>query len=102
MELTARIHIEEGSYWADVPELPGCFASGDTLDELFESLREGVALYLADEGEESGRERAERLLADRTSFQVGVDAWQEIVAAMDRPAQARPELVELFSRPRPE
>jgi predicted RNase H-like HicB family nuclease len=54
MELTARIHIEDGSYWADVPELPGCFASGDTLDELFESLRERVALYLADEGEESG------------------------------------------------
>ncbi|HEU4392000.1 MAG TPA: type II toxin-antitoxin system HicB family antitoxin [Solirubrobacterales bacterium] len=55
MELTARIHVEDGSYWADVPELPGCFASGDTLDELFESLREGVALYLADEGEQSGR-----------------------------------------------
>jgi predicted RNase H-like HicB family nuclease len=54
MELTARIHIEEGSYWADVPELPGCFASGDTLDELFESLQEGVALYLADEGEQGG------------------------------------------------
>jgi predicted RNase H-like HicB family nuclease len=33
VELTARIHIEDGSYWADVPELPGCFASGDTLDE---------------------------------------------------------------------
>jgi len=28
MELTARIHIENGSYWADVPELRGCFASG--------------------------------------------------------------------------
>jgi predicted RNase H-like HicB family nuclease len=53
LELTARIHIED-SYWADVPELPGCFASGDTLDELFESLQEGVALYLADEGEQSG------------------------------------------------
>lgn len=49
MELTARIHTEEGSYWADVPELPGCFASGDTLDELFESLQEGVALHLAGE-----------------------------------------------------
>ena len=47
MELTARIHIEEGTYWADIPELPGCFASGDTLDELFESLQKGVALYLA-------------------------------------------------------
>ena len=55
MELTTRIHIEEGSYWADVPELPGCFASGDTLDELFEALQEGVALYLADEGRQNGR-----------------------------------------------
>ncbi len=54
MELTARIHIEEGSYWADVPELPGCFASGDTLDELFESLQEGVALHLADENDQGG------------------------------------------------
>ena len=54
MELTVRIHIENDSYWADVPELPGCFASGDTLDELFESLREGVAVYLADEGQKSG------------------------------------------------
>jgi len=54
MELTARIHIEEGSCWADVSELPGCFASGDTLDELFESLQEGIALYIADEGEQGG------------------------------------------------
>lgn len=42
-----------------MPEPPGCFASGDTLDELFESLQEGVALYLADEG------RAERPAARR-------------------------------------
>jgi predicted RNase H-like HicB family nuclease len=56
MELTARIHIEDsGGYWADVPQLPGCFASGDTLDELFDSLQEGIALYLSDEGEQSGR-----------------------------------------------
>lgn len=54
MELTACIHIEKGSYWADVPELPGCFASGDTLDELFHSLREGIGLCLADEGEQTG------------------------------------------------
>jgi len=54
MELTARIHIEDGSYWADVPELPGCFASGDTLDQLFESLQEGIALYLADDGGQRG------------------------------------------------
>ncbi len=49
MELTANIHVEDGSYWADVPELPGCFASGDTLDELFDSLQEGIQLYLDEE-----------------------------------------------------
>ena len=54
MEVTARIHIEDDSYWADVPELPGCFASGETLDELFDSLREGVALYLAEQGDDPG------------------------------------------------
>ena len=54
MELTARIHLEEGSYWADVPDLPGCLASGETLDELFSSLQEGIALYPADEGEQNG------------------------------------------------
>lgn len=49
VELTVRIHIEEDTYWADVPELPGCFASGENLAELFESLQEGLALCLADE-----------------------------------------------------
>lgn len=44
--LTAQIHREAGAYWADVPELPGVFATGDTLEELFESLREGVSLVL--------------------------------------------------------
>ena len=49
LELTANIDLEDGSYWADVPELPGCFATGDTLDEFFDSLREGAGLYLAED-----------------------------------------------------
>jgi uncharacterized protein (DUF1778 family) len=60
--------------------------------------RESLTEFLV----ESGRERAERLLADRTSFRIESDDWQELIAAMDRPAQARPELARLFSRPRPE
>lgn len=51
---------------------------------------------------ESGRERAERLLADRSTFTVGSEGWDAIEAAMDRPAEAKPELVDLFSRPRPQ
>jgi predicted RNase H-like HicB family nuclease len=49
MEITANIHREDGSYWAEVRSLPGCFASGHDFDELFASLREGVELYLRDE-----------------------------------------------------
>lgn len=45
MDLTARVHQEDGSYWAEVVELPGCFASGDDLDELKEALAEAIFLY---------------------------------------------------------
>jgi uncharacterized protein (DUF1778 family) len=45
-----------------------------------------------------GRERAERLLADRTRFQLAPDAWDELVAIMDREAKPNPKLAKLFSR----
>ena len=45
MELTVRVNEEGGSYWAEVVELPGCFASGQTLDELREALGEAVRLH---------------------------------------------------------
>ena len=51
VEITANIRLEDGSYWAEVPALPGCFAAGTTLDELVDSLREGIELYLTDEQE---------------------------------------------------
>ncbi len=49
VEYIARIHEEEGSLWAEVLDLPGCFASGASLDELREALEEAVTLYLADD-----------------------------------------------------
>jgi predicted RNase H-like HicB family nuclease len=50
-EIRVKIHLEDGSMWATVDDMPGVFATGDTLDELRESLEEGVALYLAKPGE---------------------------------------------------
>jgi predicted RNase H-like HicB family nuclease len=41
-------HEDDGSYWAEVRELPGCFASGQTLDELREALGEAISLVLCD------------------------------------------------------
>lgn len=51
---------------------------------------------------ESGRERAQRLLADRNRFVLGDEQWQELMEMLDRPPRVNPGLVDLFSRPRPE
>ena len=46
-EFTVRVHDEgEGTLWAEVVELPGCFATGDTRDELLEGLRDAIALHM--------------------------------------------------------
>ena len=47
LALHVDVHRDEGSYWAEVRELPGCLASGHTIAELIESVEEGVVLYLA-------------------------------------------------------
>jgi predicted RNase H-like HicB family nuclease len=43
----AIIHTDEnGEYWAEIPELPGCFTQGETLDEVYRNLQEAVACHL--------------------------------------------------------
>jgi predicted RNase H-like HicB family nuclease len=48
-EFTATVHKDPGSLWAEVVELPGCFATGDDLGQLREALKEAISLYLLDE-----------------------------------------------------
>lgn len=83
---TARVHLRIAAEDKDLFERAG------SLHE--ESLTEFLV--------ESGRERAERLLADRTHFVLSDSDWQAFITALDRPATVRPELAELFARPRPE
>ena len=56
INIQAEVHEEpDGTFWAKVTEpesLCGVFATGDTLSELFESLREGIELCLDELGEE--------------------------------------------------
>ncbi len=48
----AIVHeAEEGGYWAEVPELPGCVTEADTLDELKVMLKDAIRVYLEDETE---------------------------------------------------
>lgn len=68
---TVHVHEEDdGSLWATVEQLPGCFASGFSEEELEESLIEAISLYLSapespvsvtvDKSFVADRERSER------------------------------------------
>jgi uncharacterized protein (DUF1778 family) len=71
-------------------------------DELFRSAAAVANESLSEFLVESGRERAERLLADRTRFVLSPAQWRAFTAALDRPPREIPEMVELFRRSRPE
>lgn len=51
MELEVIVHhdSETKGFWAEVVQLPGCFAAGHTREELEEALKEAISLYLQDE-----------------------------------------------------
>lgn len=38
---------EDGSYWAYLPDLPGCTTTADSPEAIEANLREAVALYLS-------------------------------------------------------
>jgi predicted RNase H-like HicB family nuclease len=48
MDLTVETHAEGDGFWSEIRELPGCFASARTLNELREAIGESVGLYLWD------------------------------------------------------
>ena len=37
---------DEGGYWGEVPELPGCHSQGETRAELLERMKEAIACHL--------------------------------------------------------
>ena len=47
MRYTVVIHKDAGSsYGVTVPDLPGCFSGGDTLEESFDNTQEAIAGHL--------------------------------------------------------
>jgi predicted RNase H-like HicB family nuclease len=44
---TVLVHKDlDGSYWAEVKELPGCFGSGLTLDAVEADIKQAIDLYI--------------------------------------------------------
>ena len=47
MQVTVHVYrAEEGSYWAEMPDYPGCYTQAETMDELQENVREAVQCYI--------------------------------------------------------
>jgi len=42
----------DGTIWARVPDLEGCYSCGDTIDEAKKNVKEAISLYLEDLFEE--------------------------------------------------
>jgi predicted RNase H-like HicB family nuclease len=42
----------DGTIWAKVPDLDGCFSCGDTIEEAKENIKDAITLYLEDLKEE--------------------------------------------------
>lgn len=47
-----RHKAEEGGYWGEVLELPGCVSQGETIDEFMSNIIEALEAVLASESEE--------------------------------------------------
>lgn len=51
VEYTVRVHDEpDGTWWAEVEELPGCFTSGHDRSEPISNLSDAINLYLSEPG----------------------------------------------------
>ena len=43
---TVQVHEEERALWAEVMELPGCFVTAESMDELPAALAEAISLVI--------------------------------------------------------
>lgn len=51
---TVVVHeAEEGGFWGEVLELPGCVSQGENLDEFRRNIREALEVVLSSEASES-------------------------------------------------
>ena len=77
MQFTVLVHEDEdGGYWGECLELPGCISQGETLDEMDSNIREAIELVLEvkiEDGEDiANLNRGEPALADDPT----VRTWQ--------------------------
>ena len=82
MRYPVVLHTDDGvRYGVTVPDLPGCFSTGDTLDEALDSVREAIDLHLEGIVDDGGEVPIPRPMAEHRSnpdFADGVWAAVEV------------------------
>jgi predicted RNase H-like HicB family nuclease len=80
------IAIEPGSgttaYGVVVPDLPGCFSAGDTLDEAVANAEEAILLFLED-AIESGKMPPKASSLEALRSRVDFQGWTWALASVD-------------------
>lgn len=81
----AILHTDDGTgYGVTLPDLPGCFTTGDTLDEALASVQEAVEACLFD-AEEAPRASPATEVLGTAEAEGGVLAFVEVdLAFLDR------------------
>lgn len=75
------------------------FRVAPATDHKVRQAAEAVDRRLTDFVIQAAEAEADRVLADRTRFELEPSAWDEFKSLLDRPAQANPRLAELFKKP---
>lgn len=83
MRFALALHTDDGiKYGVTVPDLPGCYSAGDTLDEALEMAREAIDLHCEGHAEEGmiiptarplSEHKADPLLSDAIWAIIDVD-----------------------------
>ncbi len=79
---TIVVHeAEEGGYWGEILELPGCVSQGETKDEFRHNIREALEAVLESESQEPRIEiYTEPILAEKESihFEISESCGEEV------------------------
>lgn len=71
---TVIVHeAQEGGYWAEVKELPGCVSQGETLEEVRDNIIEAIDAVMESSDEGPSVFQVEPVSGYKTDFVFGSD-----------------------------
>lgn len=80
MRFALALHTDDGvQYGVTVPDLPGCFSAGDSLDEAIEMAREAIDLHCEGSAEDGMNIPAPRPLSEHKADPLLSDAIWAII-----------------------